>query len=230
MEKNNLIEKAILQILTEEFGFEDSKTYWNLLSKKELNLSKNKKYRIFKDLFRQGLLLKIRKKNLFEYIPVPPTFIYLHYQIDHSFLIKKEEEYFRNYGDLFINEKIFLETTGGVIDGIIIFILKYFMKKESFLVVGGYPVYNFVVKNIDANKLKNIKLIGIEEAFKGKDISKKRVVLKNQYIISDRRFCIIDDKILFSLYKTFEDNYFGYITSNLQKISIKKKEFDFLYS
>lgn len=228
--QNKLIEKAIIHLLGEDIGFEEAETYWKLLKKEEIeeDISRSKKYRIYEELFNAGLLLKIKRKNISEYFPIPPTFLYFGYELDTDFIKEQEKTYFQNYSYLFEEEKLFIESFGDKIDGLILFMISYFMRNEANILSGGPSIYE-IIKNRLEEKFNKIKFIGIREYFKG-FYSETNLKLKPKEMISDRRFCTIDDSFSISLFKTLDNLYIGYITSNKERINEKKDEFNAIWS
>jgi len=226
--KTELIEKAIIHLLGENIGFEESVMYWSMLKKETLEgLNKSKKYRTMNRLFNLGFLLRVKKKGLSEYIPIPPTFLHFNYNLDRETIEKQEKIYLKNYIQLFNEKDIILESTGEVIDSLILFFIRYMMEKEAFIVLGGPPIFSILKKEVP-EKFNNIKFIGIKKYFEKYPFGETNIKLKKEEIISDRRFCIIDNKLVISFFKSLGGLFDGYITSNKENIEFKKKEFDAL--
>ncbi|MEM7818486.1 MAG: hypothetical protein QXP52_03300 [Candidatus Aenigmatarchaeota archaeon] len=218
----NLLEKAILHELSEKFGFEEAKMYWAILHNKNLDkYNRSRKYRIFENLFNCGLLLKVKEGKLFEYMPTPPTFISLFLETGTKLIEEKEKVYFERYNFFFKAKKIFMELTGEVVDGMMLFLVKYFMKKNAYIIMGGPPIYLILKQRI--KRFKDIKFIGVKEYFKNEKVE-DNIILLPQEIIGDRRLCLIDDSILMALFKTVDNIYVGYLTTNKDKIKEKLSE------
>jgi len=126
---------------------------------------------------------------------------------------------------LFKKGNFFIKSSGAVIDGLVLFFIKNFMKENAEIVLGGPEIASILRKKAHKNFCK-IRIIGIEKYFKEKGFYEKNITLFPEEIISDRRFCIIDDSILICFFKSLENVYTGYITSDKNKIDFKKKEFD----
>ncbi|MBI2630591.1 hypothetical protein HYW76_05825 [Candidatus Pacearchaeota archaeon] len=222
--------KAAIYTLGESIGFKEAETYWKILSKEKLiGLNKSKKYRIFQQLFKQGFLFKIRKEGMFEYLPVPPTFLQ-EYGLENSLLTFYEKEYTKNYPNLFSEDKIFLETSeksSMLIDNLLLFLMRQFMKKGAKLLIGG-PTIFLLLSRLASQKMDKIEFIGIEEFFKKEGLLNTSVILRPKPLIADRRFCVVDNRLLISFFKTVDNIYIGYITSNPEKIQEKLEEFNFI--
>jgi len=223
-----IVEKAMIHILGEEIGFEEAEIYWKMIRKESLEeINRSKKYRILKELFELGHLLRIKKHGIFEYIPVPPTFIYLESDIKKEHIDKQEKIYLKNYFNLFKEGDFLLEASGKVINGIVLFFIKNFMKKKADILLGGPDIFDLIEKETPA-KFDNINFIGINKYFKKKGYCEKNLKLTEEEIISDRRFCIIDDELIICFFKSLGEVYEGYITSNKDRIELKKKEFNYI--
>lgn len=230
MVQDSLIEKAVVHLIGEKTGFEEAEVYWSLLKKKDLeDLNKNKKYRLLQSLFKSGFLLKIKSEGLFEYVPIPPTFLYFGYDLDEKIIKKQEEIYLKNHSFFINKEDIFFETYGDLLDGLILFLITYLMKDKAYIMLGGSVLYDIIAEKAP-EKFKQIEFIGINKYFLNRPprVKKLNLFLKPQEIIADRRLCLIDNKLLVSFYKTLDNIYIGYITSNKEKIKEKSDEFNAL--
>jgi len=226
MEKK-FIEKAIIHTIGEKIGFEEAEVYWAMLHKSPLgDINKSKKYRILQNLFKSGLLLKIRMTGVLEYIPVPPTFLYFEKSLEEKLIKQEEEKYIQLYGSLFKDSTLLLETNGEIIDGLILFLIKNFMKKEALMLIGGSPIYGLLKTKIP-DKFEKIKFLAIKDFFNGVQTT-SNLTLKPRYLISDRRFCIIDNSFLIVFSKSLENLFTGYLTNNPELIKTKTEEFNFL--
>lgn len=223
----NLEEKGIIHALGELIGFEEANLYWNILiNNVPSQMNKSKKYRVFRSLFEQGLLLKIRDEGIFHYVPFPPNFLEYAYGIKSNYLKMREDEYIKRYLPLILKESSFFESSGKMIDYLILFLVKTTMKKNFKILLGGKPIYDLVIKTFP-KLFEKSEFIGIKEFFRGEECL-QRIKLIPREIISDRRFCIIDDSCLVVFLKTLNNVYFGYITHKKDLVSEKQREFDFL--
>jgi hypothetical protein len=173
-----------------------------------------------------GFLLRIKQKGVYSYIPFPPNFL-LKYNLDKSFVEEKVNDFFKNYSSCF-DKEIFFESHGDLIDFFISFFIKYFMKDKSSLMIGGPPIYHLLKKEVP-NKFENINFLGIDDYFKKENFKSSNLKLKPKEIISDRRYCLIDDSLLICFFKAIDNRYFGYLTSNKDLIKDKTEEFKVLW-
>jgi len=228
MEKE-LEEKGIIHTLGEIIGYEEAELYWDILNSKDIsNINKSRKYRVLYSLFEKGLLLKVKQRGLFHYIPFPPNFLQYTYNIKSKLLVKKEQEYRSKYLPIILEKDSFFEANGTMIDYFLIFMIKNMMRKEVKLLIGGQPIYT-ILQETFPEIFDKTNFIGIKEFF-GKNGGYPNIKLIPKNIISEKRFCIIDNSILIVFLKTINNIYFGYITLQESLIEEKKEEFNFLKS
>jgi hypothetical protein len=136
-----------------------------------------------------ALKIKSEKKDIFNYIPLPPSFLWL-YPIEPEITTFLEKIYLKNYKDLI--SRSFSQLMLKNEKSLIIFLLKYFMKDCARL----------MIEEIDLNKIPNL------------DRSKVQIISAKGII--DKRMGIIDRRIGFKLVSIRGENsrdYIGYITT-----------------
>lgn len=181
MKDNNLFEKAAQQILSEVLGYDEGKSYFLLLTKRQDELEKefsySKRYRILKNLYEFGAVGKFKPNNqeFFNYFIIPPTFLYD--QADVKIIEYLESIYLKNYSDIILNNFSQMMLKDEI--NLLFFFLKYFMK-ENAKIKGDKVRLGKVIKeatniNIIDNKesKRRIGLIDKNFAFEFVDIPNK---------------------------------------------------------
>ncbi len=236
-----LLEKAALQALCDNLGFEEGKVYFDLLNKKDLDLigkeySHSKYYRILSSLQDSGALAKaiIEGKDIAVYIPLPPTFLY-HEEPGEEFLgilDYLENLYLKNYREIYNDAYIEINWKYKVFESL--FLVKNFMKDYAIIVSGGSETYFLFKKYLPPEKLNKIKF------FCRKDYSRRSdpgLNLIDPSIIGNKRTMIVDGKIILEVLTIpQEDSYFnpnktrylGYLLTKSVKIKTPEGEVDFI--
>jgi len=206
--KNKYLEKAAQQVLAEVLGYDEGKVYYLILTKQENELEKefsySKKYRLLKSLFELGAVGKIKSegKDFFSYILLPPTFLYEE-KVDKEITEFLEKIYLENYKYIFkrgFSQMILREEKS-----LLLFLLKYFMKKQARL----------MMDELDKSILE------------GK--SRKVCVIKNKE--EKRRIGIIDRNFAFEFVSVLTKRnyeYVGYLASNGKEGENKEKGKDYV--
>ena len=191
--KNSLLEKASQQTLSEVLGYDEGRVYYLILNRDEKSLSDefsySKKYRVLKNLFALGAVGKVKEgdKDFFSYIPLPPSFLYKK-KVDSEIVEYLEEMYLKSYENVLRTKfsQIILKDE----EGLVIFLLKYFMKDEAKL-NGSNP---------SVGRIKGVK--------------REKVVVKSD--LNGRKIGIIDKTISyeFSGLRSSKDyEYVGYLAN-----------------
>lgn len=192
--KRKLLEKASQQALSETLGYDEARAYHLLLIKKEQGLeeefSYSKKYRLMKNLFELGAVGKIKPegKDFFAYILLPPTFLYKE-KVDIEIIEYLENLYLENFKEIFNqNFSQFILKDKEIL---LVFLLKYFIRKQTKLIGGG-----------------------INRDFWSEGSDKVTIIKNNREI---RKTNIIDENFLFEFTKIFNGRdyeYIGYVSRN----------------
>ena len=186
MTNRKILEKASIQALSEILGYDEAKAYYLLLIKNENEFKKefsySKRYRLLKSLFNQEAAGKIKPgdQDFFNYIILPPTFLYLKpNNIEEEIINYLEKIYLKNQCEFLLSRfsQIILKDDLGLI----IFLLKYFMKNNAKI---SYD--NTKLKYILKEKSQSINII--------KTIDKKR------------KFGIIDRNFAFEFFEVLNKN------------------------
>ena len=213
--QNKYIEKASQQALSEALGFDEARAYHLLLVKKDSEVEKefsySKKYRLLKSLFEQGAIGKIKPENqdFFSYILMPPSFLYAK-DVDKEIIIYLERIYLENYSDILNAE--FSQMILKDEKGLLIFLLKYFMKQNAQLATDEIKL------GVLGNQSSKIHMIKIREERK--------------------RIGVIDRNIAFefvSMLNRDSNEFMGYLANNNKGnggkdyVSIVEKEMGMTY-
>lgn len=228
MEIDFLKEKGILQLLTEKIGFDSAKLYWDiLLNKENKEFSHNKKYRLLQELYKKGILFKLKENASFHYIPIPISAILFNKSLDQKILESLDEKYKKNFFNTLLNGKVLIETSDANLDGLILFFIRNLMKEKASIIFGGPVVYDLLRKRL--KNFSKIKFIGIDSYFKGKEENNLSLKLIKKELVGERRIILIDNTFLMSFFKVADDFYFGYLTNDAKQINERQEEFDFLW-
>jgi len=152
--------KAAKHELCENLGYDEGKMYYLLLIKDEKEIDReysySKKYRLFRSLFEQGAMVKIKyiEQDFFSYLLTPPNFMHK-FKIEKELINILETLYIRNY------LKIFNSTFFQIIlkdeQPIIIFLLENFMKKEARIITDNLELQEGLIKSINLKCKKETK-------------------------------------------------------------------------
>ncbi len=189
---NPMLESAAKERLYDSLGFDEGRMYFAYLKgiseKVEKEFSYSKKYRVLRELYKQGAVAKCRSqdKESFTYLILPPTCILKQNNKDkvNQFL---EELYYQNFS---FQWKGFLEVTVSKDDQLIVSLLKQFMENTAEIIA-------------DKNLKEQVNSALMHEG----------VIIKEAYA-SKKKAGRIDNKIFFEFTKPFDefsDESSGYI-------------------
>jgi hypothetical protein len=202
---NSFIEKAAQQALSEVLGFDEGRAYYLLLTKQENELisefSYSKKYRLIKSLFEAAVVGKFKPEgqDFFNYIILPPSFLHFK-KIDLKIIEFLEKIYLKNYS--FILDIKFSQIILKDEKGLIIFLLKHFMKESA---------------KILTNKMELKEILGKK--------SEKIFEISSNYENREKRMAIIDGKFLLrfvSIPSLKKNEYIGYLLRDIDNRFNKK--------
>jgi len=189
------LEKASQQVLSEVLGYEEGILYFYLLNGNledvDSHFSYSKKYRLMKNLFNFGALAKVKSedKDVYSYQLLPPSFLYIH-KISEDIIVSLEKIYLNNH--LQSIEGFFSQIILKEDQGLIIFLLKYFMKKDAKIY---FSKIDFKRCGLDFNKI---------DLRKGVDF--RRAGLIDKKIVFDFNVVRIKNNVDYIGYISKEDN------------------------
>lgn len=238
---NELARRAAKGFFEDFLGSEEGEMYFFLLLdtpelKKEIDLkhSRSKKYRLLNSLFEIGVLGKyLSGDSSGSYFLLPPTFI--HKATSNKKIISELEEIYllKHYPvlkkALAEGSPIHIQFNGIVENYLILFLLKYQMKKEATILMGGFLDYDFYKKNLNEEQLSKLRYFYRSD--RGPYPGNANPIHFSK--IGNRRLAIIDGELLIELLKfpnsdvffSPEKSYFvGYIVDKnfVQNINHKK--------
>lgn len=226
-------------------GPEEGEIYFNMLldtpeslKKIELQYSRSKKYRLLNSLFNKGVLGKYLSGNdCGAYFILPPTFILS--AVNNKKLTTELEIIYLNKHyptlrkALSGGESILVQFHGIIENYLILFLLKYQMKDNAVILMGGFNDYEFYKKNLDENKIKKISYFYREDY--GKYTGGANPLEPSK--IGNKRIAIIDDEICIELLKfpnkevffSPEKSYFlGYIVDSSFFVNINEEKINYI--
>lgn len=239
-----ILDKGIIHTFCDYLGFEEGKFYFSYLNNKNHPIdskeySHSKKYRILNRLYELGVLVKIGNDDLnTKYFLLPPTFIGELLK-DKKMLDKLESIYLKNHqndliNNLTKNKYLSISFRGQRNNSLILFLLKYYMKKEAIVIMGGTSEYEFYKKNLDSNKLDKIRYYCREDH---KNINCDKIIGIKSSKVLNRRIVIIDEDLLIEFLKFPNPNhyenpadtlYMGYIIGKDFEYKVKDKNINYI--
>jgi len=180
---NLMLESAAKERIYDSLGFDEGKMYFAYLKgiseSVEKEFSHSKKYRVLRELYKQGAVAKCRSqdKENFTYLILPPTCIIKQDSKDKviQFL---EELYYRNFS---YQWKGFLEVTVSKDDQLIVSLLKQFVENTAEIIA-------------DRNLKEQVR----------SELAHEGIIIKEAYA-SKKKAGRIDNKIFFEFTKPFDD-------------------------
>ncbi len=236
--------KLAIHSLCDALGFEEGKYYYFMISQDSKNLDSNQshstRYRLLKKLYESGAISKIGfDENNIRYFPLPPTFLVE--KIDDKRILKLlEEEYIENcYPHLLESlrrkEVVHISFKGYRNNGLILFLLKYFMKKSAIILMGGASEYKLYTESLNKDKLSKIKYFCRSDFDDADDFHEVKKIKPSK--IGNRRVALIDDDIFIELLKIPEKDFYkfpertlfsGYMVDSSFEVALAKNKHNYV--
>ncbi len=242
--KSETLKKLSLHYLCDSLGFEEGKCYYYMISQDNgssiPSQSHSTRYRLLKKLYETGVISKIGLDgNNSRYFPLPPTFLVENIN-DNSVLKLLEELYIKNCYSFLLEsikrkEVIHLAFKGYKNNGLILFLLKYFMKKSAIILMGGTSEYQLYVNNLDEDKLSKIKYFCREDFDDADNFSDVKKIESSK--IRNRRVALIDDEIFIEFLKIPNKDFYkfpertlflGYMVGSSFEIILPKGNYSYM--
>lgn len=214
--EEEILNKLTRQYFCENLGFEEGMFYFNMIINNEefskKNYSRSKKYRLLKKLYEEGAIAKIgNDSENIKFLPLPPPFLSKN-TIDKEVIGHIEKIYLAHqYNKLLedLNKKACLHISirGHKNNSLILFLLKYYMKKSAIILMGGTDEFEFYKRNLNKESIEKIKYY-LREDYDLKTSPGARKIKSCK--IGNKRLAIIDGEIIVEFLKTPNDDYFNH--------------------